>query len=245
MGTCNLCCEEKKLINAHIIPASLHAPLRKGSRIPRVYSTESGAFPKRAHKGIYDSGILCASCDNRIGDWDNYAQGVLLNPLESYGEPVALKRQEAFSIPSPDYVRFKLFFISLLWRADRTSHQFFSSVDLGPWREKARAMIFSADPGDANEFGVFLVRYEHPLAAGTIYNPELTRPEGVNCYRFSLGSYVAMIKVDRRSFGASVTPFLLRPGADLLVGLFEYEESRIYSDIAGRVRSGDFNFKKS
>jgi hypothetical protein len=242
MSTCKLCLGDKELIRAHIIPESLYAPLI-GSGTPRTYSTEAGSFPKRYQSGIYDREILCAECDNRIGDWDNYAQAVLLAPLKRYGEPTELKLRESFTMPEPDYNRLKLFFISLLWRADQSLHQFFQLVDLGPWRKRAREMILNADPGEPNEFAVLLVRYEHPLAAGTIYQPEPTRPDGLNCYRFSLGSYVAMIKVDRRPFGVSLAPFLLQPGADLLVGLFEYEESRIYSDVIERIKSGAFRLK--
>jgi len=244
MSTCKLCLEDKQLIAAHIIPESLYAPLRKDSKIPRMYSTEEGSFPKRSPTGIYDSGILYADCDNRIGDWDNYAQAVLLTPLDRYGEPADLSRQEVFVISDLDYDQFKLFFVSLLWRADQSSHPFFQGVDLGPWRERAREMILNADPGEPDEFGVFLVRYEHPLAVGTIYHPERTRPEGINCYRFSLGSYVAMLKVDKRPFDASLDSYLLRPRKELLVALFEYKESRIYADIAERIKAGAFRFKK-
>ena len=218
--------------------------MRKDSKVPRVYSTEDGAFPKRAPIGIYDPGILCASCDNRIGDWDNYAQSVLLTPLEDYGNPAILKKQESFSIPAPDYARLKLFFIALLWRADQSTHEFFDLVDLGPWREKARTMLLRTDPGEPNKFGVLLVRYEHPLAAGTFYHPRPIRSEGVNCYRFSLGSYVAMIKVDRRPFDDSRELFLLRSGGDLRVGLFDYEESRIYSDVIEEIKAGGFKLGK-
>lgn len=243
MGICKLCLKEAALIDAHIIPKSLYGPMREDSRTPRLYSTENGSFPKKVPAGIYDRGILCADCDRRIGDWDNYAQQLLLAPLENYGDPVDLRALEAFVIPSIDYTRLKLFFISLIWRAHQATHPFFQDIDLGPWVTKARSMILTGDPGEPDDFGVLLVRHEHPLAARTFYNPERTRPAGLNYYRFGLGCYVAMIKVDSRPLEGPQRAFLLRPGADLLVALFEYEDSRIYEEIIQRMKRGAFKFR--
>lgn len=239
MPDCKLCGDEGRLIKAHIIPESLYGPLLRESKIPRVYSTAPDAFPKRARTGIYDDGILCASCDNRIGKWDNYAQEILLKPLSDFGPPDRLVAQECFSIQGLDCRRFKLFFVSLIWRADQSRHEFFSGVDLGvKWRDRAKEMIIAEGPGNPEEFGVTLVRYEHRLAEGTIYNPERVRSDSLNLYRFSLGMYVAMIKVDRKLFQATIRPFVLGANSPFCVALFNYEESRIYKDILRHVRNG-------
>lgn len=239
MPDCKLCGEQERLIKAHIIPESLYGPLRREGRIPRMYSTAPDAFPKRTRTGIYDDGILCASCDNKIGDWDNYAQEMLLKPLSDFGPPDRLVAQECFSIQGLDYRRFKLFFVSLIWRADQSRQEFFSEVDLGmKWRNRAKEMILAEDPGDPEEFGVTLVRYEHRLAEGTIYNPERVRSDSLNLYRFNLGSYVAMIKVDRKPFQTKLRPLVLGASSPVLVALFNYEESRIYDDILRHVRNG-------
>ncbi len=243
MGICKLCLKETVLIEAHVIPKSLYGPMREGSRTPRLYSTEDGSFPKKVPAGIYERGILCADCDRRIGDWDNYAQQILLAPLEGYGNPAVLRASEAFVIPGVDYSLLKLFFVSLLWRAHHTTHQFFQDIDLGSWATKARAMILAGDPGESDEFGVILVRYEHPLAAGTFYNPERIRSEDLDYYRFSLGSCVAMIKVDDRPIEGPKRAFLLRPGVDLLIALFEYEDSMIYEEISQRMKAGAFKLR--
>lgn len=241
MASCRLCGYQGSLVKAHIIPESLYAPLREESKVPHIYSTAENAFPKRSPVGIYDSEILCGECDNRIGDWDNYAQRLLLTPLEAYGAPEELRRQKYFTIRDLDYALLKLFFVSLLWRADQSGHDFFGGVDLGQsWRERTKEMVLTGDPGGPEEIGVTLVRYEHRLAERTIYNPEKVRSDALNFYRFSLGSYVAMIKVDRRPFKSSMQPFVLRPNEHLLVGLFEYEDSRLYRDIVERVRGGLF-----
>lgn len=241
MTNCKLCGYQGPLVKAHIIPESFYVPLLEESKIPRLYSTAEDTFPKRSPVGIYDSEILCGVCDNRIGDWDNYAQKLLLTPLEDYGSPHELKSQEFFVIRDLEYRLLKLFFVSLLWRADQSGHDFFGEVDLGQsWCERAKEMVLTGDPGDPEELGVTLVRHEHRLAEKTIYNPEKVRSDGLNFYRFSLGSYVAMIKVDRRPFKSSMRPLVLRPNEPLVVGLFDYEESRLYQDILEHVRGGVF-----
>lgn len=225
MPTCKLCREEKKLIKAHIIPHALYGPMFEDGSPVEVYPTEKGAFPKRSPQGIYDTNILCACCDNRLGVWDNVAQKFLLAPLSEFGDPQGLTEKGFFETNNVNYHGLKLFFISLLWRSHVTTHEFFAKVNLGPWADRARERLLSENPGSLEDFAVFLVKYEHPLAL-VMPNPSQIRiSSGPNYYRFRLASYVVMIKVDKRPTERDLEPFALAPGRPVIIRLSDFTSS--------------------
>jgi hypothetical protein len=238
---CQLCGKHTKLIKAHVIPASFLKPLRGDNQLPRIFSSEPGVFPRRSHSGVYEEDLLCADCDAEVGIWDNYAYQTLVKPFEGTGEKPPLDALDNLTLTKFDYDRLKLFFISLIWRADRSTHDFFSAVDLGRrWRSRARQMILRKDPGKPDEFGVNLVRHEHRLARKTLHSPKRARHNGINFYILSLGSFAAMIRVDSRPFDPIMQPFLLRRDHPLVVPIFPYEESTLYRDTLEHFKTGAF-----
>lgn len=189
--------------------------------------------------GIYDRGILCGKCDARIGTWDQYAKELLAVPLERFGDPSDLLREQSLLIEPVDYTKLKLFFISLLWRADRSTHDFFADVQLGPWEARAREALLAGVPGPEEHFATALIRYEHRLAA-TVHNPRRARSLGITVYQFSFPYYEVWIKVDQQPFPEDLGEFLLRPTNRLRIALFDYEESLNFRDTLQRVSSGAF-----
>jgi len=224
MAICQLCRLEKKLIKAHIVPQSLYELMREEGAPITIYPTAEGDFPKRAPAGIYDSAILCAVCDGRIGRWDDAAQRLLLASLDIYGKPEEIFRRGLFEITDFDYASLKLFFVSLLWRAHLTRHEFFEKVSLGSWAEVARDMIFSERPGSSEEFSVILARYDHPLAVA-MQNPQRIRFYGLNFYRFRLGQFIALIKVDSREVMPDISGFCITQGQPIVVRVVDFIES--------------------
>lgn len=236
MKTCSLCLDSTKLIKAHIVPESFYEPLRARGT-PREFSTEPGAFPKKRPIGVYDKTILCAHCDNFMGRWDGYAAELLCKPLESFGSVEDLKAQQFFCLERVDYVKLKLFFVSLIWRAHLSTQPFFEQVNLGPFAGVARKMILDEDPGEPNTFGVSMVRYEDPLAEATMNLAEVIRFEGIKCYRLNIPNYAILVKVDRRPYPADRLGFLLTPDTPFFIGLFEYRGSRLFENALEFFRS--------
>ena len=237
MGTCRLCGAKARLIRSHIIPRGFYEPMKEGGKVPRAYSSDGKEFPRKSQVGEYDMEILCASCDRALGVWDQYAQEMLLVPLSTFGDPKVIKEQSYFDIDEVDYERLKLFFISVLWRADQSERPFSAHVDLGPrWRQRAKDAILQCKPGEADHFAVLLARYPNERAEKTISSPASMRVGHLNHYRLSLGSYVATIKVDSRSWHEPLGQFMLRPNQPLRVGFFEFEGSGLHQDLLRHVR---------
>jgi len=213
---CGLCGNERPLIKAHIIPEGFFRVFREGACPPELHTNRRGAYPKRAPIGVYDKTILCASCDNSFSPWDNHAQKVLLHEFSDANAIRAGSATVGWQIEVFDYHALKLFFISLLWRASISNHEFYRRVSVGAFEDELRHMITNQEPGDAEAFAVTLARFDNPAVTGML-DPHLERYEGINYCRFYLAGFVAYVKVDHRAPPEFLRDFVLRDGAPIVV----------------------------
>lgn len=239
MPICCLCGLDKQLIKAHIIPRKLYEPIRQASsggspsdQVPRMYAVGTTQKSKQSQSGAHDSNILCGNCDGDvIGPWDQYGQSLLLNPPQPGNYlPDNTGKPAAYRINNVDYIKLKLFFMSILWRAAITDHQFFEHISLGPWEKKLRDMIHLKDPGTKHNFSVILFKYEGDFSE-IMQNPSKQRQDGINFYRFRIPGYGFLIKVDQRRFCSDLHPFILSPNQPLLIRVIEYKNSKEYEQI--------------
>lgn len=192
---CQLCGLSKKLIKAHPIPESFFRQLRDDSGPPRLMTDRPGVFPKRAPIGIYDKTILCGSCEKIFQLWDDYAQLLLIQEFDTANKIEDSGKTLAYVFPRYDYAKLKLFFISVLWRAAVASHSFYAKVRLGPHADRAKKLILEGNPGSVDDFMVVLGRLEG-LSGPAIFDPHPFKIDERNYYKFYVGFYVAVIKVD-------------------------------------------------
>jgi len=222
---CKFCGENKRLIKAHIIPEAFFRRLRTG-QIPLLMTTNSpGKHPKRLPVGVYDGTIVCADCEKIWGQWDSYGQS-FLGDIPLGGKPLSVQgRTVAYMVEQYDYVKLKLFFISLLWRASASSQPYYARISLGSVESKAKELILNRNPGTREQFSVTLAKFDHPLGTGML-DPHKERPEGINYCRFYLGGYVAYIKTDSRPGVAHLRDFALSPSGPLYVIARDLERSK-------------------
>ncbi len=89
-----------------------------------------------------------------------------------------------------DYVRLKLFLLSVLWRMGVSKLHFFREVGLGPHEGKIRKMLLNDDPGDPDEYPcqLRLVEPDQRLLTDWLSQPRKARFDGKTFYRlFSTG----------------------------------------------------------
>lgn len=150
METCKLCKEEKELIKkSHIYPNFVykdlfdeHGKLRKFDAIemkkinPKISKPASGA---------YEGNLLCDECDNnRISKLETYVAG-LLNGIDKkvkYNNGKLADGTEIMEVKFLKYIHFKNFIVSMLFRADISTFTEFNDVNLGPYNEKIRKIIY-------------------------------------------------------------------------------------------------------
>lgn len=220
MSMCCLCLEDKDLIsNSHIIPDFLYQDLYDEKH--RMVRTV-GLNVKTAQKiqtGEKEGGLLCAKCDNEIlGSLETYASRVLFTGKESIRVQNVLHPDGQLTstlCEDLNYGKFKLFLLSLLWRASISKNAFFSHVHLGPLEESVRRMIFGNDPQGQMDFPCLVSSWRHDqrrMASAAISSPRRIQGEnGGTRYIFQIGQFLLMFfvsKSDRPDWlhDAAITP---------------------------------------
>lgn len=228
--TCKLCNKDKTLIKAHAIPEAFFRQLRKGEIAPKILSNIPGVHAKKSPIGVYDSAILCQACEDKFAAWDDYGTKTLINKIDTY--PLVTEDKNAIACRKEhyDYRKLKLFFISVLWRASVSTHDFYSGVKLGPWENIAKELILNNNPGTEYDFSIVLSKFVSKLGADrlakTMLSPKAERWNGTNAYRFYLAGITAYIKVDKQKYPDSFEKALVRENTPLQIVYRQLETSR-------------------
>jgi len=152
--SCALCLREKKLCKSHIIPQFFYEPLYENGQ-PRKFFQISGDPVKKTisrQQGIWEY-LLCEDCEAQFSGLEDYGRRIIFGGCEIR----VSQRPDGFLIHDIDYAKFKLFQMSILWRADASTRREFSNVNLGPHRERLRDMISRNDPGMCYQYGCMIV----------------------------------------------------------------------------------------
>jgi len=182
---CQLCANDGKLCNSHIVPEFLYRWLYNDQRKLMGISGQGNKGWKPLQKGLREY-LLCATCEQHIND--KYEKPFLKQWTIDSPLPDRIEQDSAHS-GSYDYPTFKLFHLSILFRASVSTLPTFAEVKLGKHEQRIREMLISQDPGKDWEYPVlgFAVlngrgeverrfisrpiagRYEGQLAYGQIY----------------------------------------------------------------------------
>jgi len=172
MKVCRLCLEEKKLIKAHIIPQFMYKGMKEAEKVfyQSVYDLDNNDQKiRKLQTGPFDKEILCEDCDNKIlgGIYESYAEKSM------YGQNLSPKiAPDCRHIKDPkygveytickniDYQKFKIFLLSILWRASLSKHLAFKEVRLGEkHEERIRRIILNGEMPDELEYPIMILSY--------------------------------------------------------------------------------------
>lgn len=195
--TCRLCKEDRPLRDSHIFPEWLYKPLYDVNHRFFVLSTDVNKRRGTRPKGIYER-LLCHECEQRFSKWEGYARDVFYNlPLKS------VEDNRAVIFSGLQYTPFKLFQMSLIWRASIASRPEAHRIDLGPHTERIRKMLFEDRPGEVYEYGSILMlpALGQELMQQFIYPPESlpTKLDGHSAYRAVFGGLFWLFIVSNHS----------------------------------------------
>lgn len=238
VGLCRYCLNTKPLIEAHIIPKGFFKRIEGNG--PN-YILDEDNHPRKSRKGYYDTRILCAGCDNKIGLWDDYAQVILTMDMSGFTRISGPEGIGGWDHYSCDYQKLKLFFISLLWRASISKLAAFKKIDIGPWEDVARAMMMADDPGDAQAFTVILTRFTE-VFGHSFFDPHMQDIEGIQYGRFYMAGFQAFIKAGTRP-SSFLEEVVLREGDTLRVvkmSIHDTGEGKIMTNILNSPKNANF-----
>lgn len=254
---CKLCQEKKELINkSHIIPKHFYRYTNEQlnkyydedvKEIPTLFLKDRK--PKQFQNGLYIGGILCKDCENLIGKWDKYAQNLLLKRIDID----SIKQEQdktgyVQSIQDVDYKQLKLFFMSILFRSYLAKDysfmdyytkdekiedgKLFQNVNLNnQWYLKLRDMILKENPGNEDDFSIFLIKFTGKESIAKYFKPPIkNRFDGVNLYEFFAGGYQWWIKVDQRLLSKKMKSVILKPDYPLYLYTKNYKDTQDFKN---------------
>ena len=233
MPLCKLCGEEKKLVDAHILPRAFWQLPLASEQAAKLMSNIADDRPAKTLKGVYDSGILCEACDLVLGRLDQHAsesllQGRNFEPFFKDGLEVGRHYTEA------DANIISQFIASVAWRASISSHRFYKSVRLGPYEAAIAAWL--RDESDMPE-GIGTVMAEFDQDDVPMLDPHKTRTDGVRYWVLYGDRFVFYLKADKRATPQSLRRFALEETGVVMTAVRKWQGSKeraIMQNIAGR-----------
>lgn len=175
---CRLWLQDRQLRRSHIIPEFLYTPLYGATHQMRSVQFDLPyiRFPR---KGLTEK-LLCGVCETLLGQYETYfsgqwygAQGLPREVPEGVGPIIK---------HGLDYTRFKLFHLSILWRASIATLDDFREVALGPHEGRLREMILAGDSGGASDYrlaaSVLLRPGSRQVHEGVVGVPAPSRHDG-------------------------------------------------------------------
>ena len=194
MPLCRLCHHDCQLRDSHIVPKFLHEGL---------YNTKGHAMAitgldTRGWKPVQDGAkeyLFCEKCEQHFNKY--------------YEEPFLDQWVKATPLPDPwgvedlrlarfDYSSFKLFHLSVFFRASVSSLLAFATVALGPHEERLRQLILSRNPGEAWEYPILgraIVHHETKHLIHMVSGAVQSSSEGHRCYGMLYGGVEWCIRV--------------------------------------------------
>lgn len=227
---CALCLKEKPLCNSHIIPEFLYKRLYDEKQKMWKLSTVESERTTRVPKGVYEK-LLCEACDHRIGEWEGYASRVI------YGGVELTQSDSPFGwlVSGIEYASFKLFQLSLLWRAAVSKRPEFEKVCLErKHKGQLRRMLLNEDPGDPLDYAclLFVSRKHLNITTNLVHMPLFCSHKGTADCLFIMGGLFWMFLIPRADPVLEDDGFILTRNGETTIVLNEEYTLRFLVDFA-------------
>ncbi|MGY3692200.1 hypothetical protein ACVIGA_002280 [Bradyrhizobium sp. USDA 3240] len=234
MSCHGLNCTSKELIKAHIIPAGFGRFIRGTDANVKMTPKRVGVATPQL--GEFDPDILCETCDRFLGRDDEYA----LSICERFEADHRKLDQGIFELPGVDCERFCKFVLSVLWRASISRRRSFSAIDLGPYEDRARDVLFGPTPlSSLRAYEVIIQRYrsDHMDTTKWYFQPARQPFGELNAYGFGLAGFRIVAKLDNRPFHEGYRPLVLNRSG-VFFGLYvRLEDCSEFESMAMMVRN--------
>jgi len=218
---CALCRQDSELQDSHIIPEFVYKQIYDNKHRFHVLSTSDRLTRPFEQKGIREE-LLCEHCEQKFSVYERYARGVLLG-----GTEIAVRdRGEYLELRELSYKRFKLFQLSILWRAGVAKYPLFSRVKLGPHEQTLRQMLNEDNPGRPDQYCcvVMGLRSKKQIQAGFIDQPTRLRIHGHIVYRFIFAGFMWVYFVSIHAVPATLRHVVLNEKGEMKIWIGKFED---------------------
>lgn len=222
---CKLCNTGDDLQNSHIIPNFVYKPIyaehrARGIKHPAYELSRENMDLSGTKRTIIQTGLneklLCRQCEQLLNDkYEKYFHRLWFkkNTL-----PENISPGSVIQLSGLDYHKFKLFHLSILFRASVSSLPEFRQVDLGPHEDTVRGMLLDNNPGRESQYVILahaITSDDHKINFNFITSPFKTRQSnGSISYGFCFGGCAWHYIVDSRPV-MDHSKFMLKPDGSM------------------------------
>jgi len=186
---------------SHIIPEFIYEGLNLYDAQHKYFKSDIHKFVvddskyDRIPKGEYEGDILCSDCDSiLLGRIESYATTVLFGKNDFCSNGGRITKNNSIApvavFENVDYVQFKLFLLSILWRASISKRDFFYNVKISEvHQENIRHMLYSNTAKDVNDYPIIVRSYkaDETLPVAFIGQPKTEENLGMSAVTFLFG----------------------------------------------------------
>ena len=162
-GLCRLCEEFLDLCNSHALPDSAFRRLLREGDGKAISLVDDKDTPVRYSSDSWGANLLCSPCEDKLNRaYDEYGIGVLT------GQKCSVHRVDSgVTFRNVDRQRFRMFFLSLLWRASISHHENYRNIDLPHnWERELHVALQSSSKVRSSVFTVAIYRLRDSTPGG-------------------------------------------------------------------------------
>jgi len=186
-SNCHLCLLPKILRKSHIVPEYLYRNLYNDNRHMMGITGKGSKGWAKVQKGLREL-LFCDDCEQLFNE--KYEKPFLTDWLDNNPLSKKLTPEQSYPIKMPSYERFRLFHLSVLFRASVSSDPTYNEVNLGKHEEIIRKMLLNNDSGNNWQYliiGYAIIHDKTHEIVNLIARPERRSFDGVNCYSMLYG----------------------------------------------------------
>lgn len=222
-------CGRSPTIEAHLMPRAFFHDMKESEKHLLVGSSKAPG-QRIVQSGLADHAILCASHDSEINaKYDSY--GIeFCRSFPGRCEPVA---PDIWRLHDVDTDKLARFWLSILWRFSISNIPEAKKVQLGPFEEKARRILFD-EVRFATDFPVLIFRYrtarinERNICVTPFRSPFPWSGPRLRAWNVVVGGFRALIKVDSQRLPLELPSPLVNGRSEIIGGYLDWEETHEY-----------------
>jgi len=230
---CRLCLKKNQLQHSHILPEFMYINTYDDKHRAIKVSSVNGAKEIYIQKGEREY-LLCQDCETHISKYEGYSANI----IKSFPTLQRDHTSELLKLNTPriDYKKFKLFQMSILWRASIAKSPLFKAVKLGKQEERLRKMLLESKPGLSHNFGCLMVIIQNTKQLKhIIWVPVKDDIEGKICYRFQTGELFWYFFITSHPKEHLIRNSFLSEDGNLPVLIAPWKEEEVIQRIAGLI----------
>ena len=217
---CALCKKNRELRNSHIFPEFLFKSFYGDKHRFITSSLDDDKPPGYSQKGMSEK-LLCGECETKFSRYEKYVSELFAGNISS--QPIS---KDSIKLYGLDYKKFKIFGLSILWRADISSLKMFNDVYLGTHREALRSLLYNEDPGHPLKYGFFLWALQESEfdPRSLILAPTPHRVQGCITYRFVFGGFLWIYFISKQNLPEYLARHFINERGEMIMTICKLRE---------------------